>query len=111
MRTILEPPQSLVDGDRVRFGTFSGAIADVNLLDARPWSLPIPRALRALRLKEWQAFQFGNQRYFVIVAAEGSIPRPCSVSGRSSTSTIGRRERTTARSTAFSSSRTFPGHS
>lgn len=68
MRTILEPPQKLVDGDRVRFGTFSGAIADVNLLDARPWSLPIPRSLRALRLKEWQAFQFGNKRYFIIVA-------------------------------------------
>lgn len=68
MRTILEPPESLVDGDRVRFGTFAGPIADVNLIDARPWSLPIPRPLRALRLKEWQAFQFGNQRYFVIVA-------------------------------------------
>ncbi|HVI03601.1 MAG TPA: DUF2804 domain-containing protein [Enhygromyxa sp.] len=68
MRTILEPPQSLVDGGRVRFGTFAGAIADVNLIDARPWSLPIPRPLRALRLKEWQAFQLGNQRYFIIVA-------------------------------------------
>jgi hypothetical protein len=68
MREILEAPTSLVDGDRVRFGTFAGPIADVNLIDARPWALPIPRPLRAFRLKEWQAFQFGNDRYFVIVA-------------------------------------------
>jgi hypothetical protein len=68
MRTILEAPKNLVDRGRVRFGTFAGAIADVNLIDARPWSLPVPRALRSLRLKEWQAFQFGNQRYFFNVA-------------------------------------------
>jgi hypothetical protein len=68
MRVTLEPPHALVEGDRVRFGTFSGPIANVNLIDARPWSLWLPRALRAFRLKEWQAFQFGNERYFVIVA-------------------------------------------
>src|SRR5690606_2486000 len=34
----------------------------------RPWALPVPRPLRALRLKEWQAFQLGNPRYFIVVA-------------------------------------------
>ncbi len=67
-RSIEDPPASLVERGRVRFGTFSGPIPDVNLIDAKPWSLPVPRPLRALRLKEWQAFQLGNRRYFVLVA-------------------------------------------
>lgn len=69
MRTLEDPPARLVDDrGRVRFGTFSGPIADTNLIDARPWALALPRPLRALRLKEWQAFQFGSPRWFVAVA-------------------------------------------
>jgi hypothetical protein len=68
MREILEPPAALVHEGRIRFGTYSGAIADLNLIDAQPYALPLPRALRAARLKEWQAFQFGNQRWFLVVA-------------------------------------------
>lgn len=69
MRTIEPPPANLVDEHgRIRFGTYSGAIADVDLIDAQPWALPVPRALRALRLKEWQAFQLGSPRWFVAVA-------------------------------------------
>lgn len=63
-----EPPRALVTAGRVRFGTFSGPVEDVNLVDAAPWRVPIPRRLRALRLKEWQACQFGNGRHFVVVA-------------------------------------------
>lgn len=68
MRVLLEPPKALVQNGRVRFGTFSGPIADVNLIDADPWRLPVPRIARGLRLKEWQAFQFGNGRHFVSIA-------------------------------------------
>ena len=52
----------------MQFGTYGEAIADTNLIDAQPWGLPLPRALRRLRLKEWQAFQFGNARWFFAVA-------------------------------------------
>ncbi len=69
MRSIEAPPAKLVDeAGKIRFGTYSGAIADTNLIDAQPWALPVPRALRALRLKEWQAFQLGSSRWFVAVA-------------------------------------------
>jgi len=68
MRTLIAPPESLVEAGRIRFGSYSGPIADTNLIDAQPWALPMPRPIRAFRLKEWQAFQFGNDRYFVIVA-------------------------------------------
>lgn len=52
----------------MRFGTFRGPIADVNLIDAQPWAIRVPRAARQLRLKEWQAFQFGNRGHFIAVA-------------------------------------------
>lgn len=69
MRTLEPPPPKLVDDrGQVRFGTFSGPIADVNLIDAQPFALPLPRRLRAARLKEWQAFQLGSPRWFVALA-------------------------------------------
>ena len=68
MRQLIDTPARLVDGGRIRFGTCDRPIADVNLVDAQPFSLPLPRPLRALRLKEWQAFQLGTSRWFVAVA-------------------------------------------
>lgn len=68
MRTLLEPPPQLVTDGRVAFGCFSAPLADANLIDARPYAWPIPKPLRALRLKEWQAFQFGNAQWFFVVA-------------------------------------------
>lgn len=72
MREILDTPAALVElvegRRRVAFGTYAAPLADTNLIDAQPFALPLPRPLRALRLKEWQAFQFGNERWFFIVA-------------------------------------------
>lgn len=54
---------------KVRFGRFSGAIGDVNLDDADVWNgLPVPKLLRKLRLKEWEAFQITHERYFILLA-------------------------------------------
>ena len=68
MREALPPPVRLVDEGRAQFGTYAGPIAATNLIDAQPWALPAPRFVRSLRLKEWQAFQFGNARWFFAVA-------------------------------------------
>lgn len=68
MRQLMEAPARVVEGGRIRFGTCDRPIGDVNLIDAQPWSVPVPRPLRALRLKEWQAFQLGSARWFVAVA-------------------------------------------
>jgi hypothetical protein len=68
MRQLLDAPARLVDDGRIHFGTFDRPIADVNLIDARPWRVPLPRPLRALRLKEWQAFQLGSSRWFIALA-------------------------------------------
>ena len=69
MRTTRQDNDRLVNADHsVRFGLFDRPIERINLLDARPWGLPLPRPLRALRLKEWQAVQIVHDRYFVIIA-------------------------------------------
>lgn len=59
------PPSRLVEGGRQHLGRFSGPL-HANLLDA-PY-LHLPRALRRLRLKEWQAVQIASPRVFVNVA-------------------------------------------
>jgi hypothetical protein len=69
MTTRQPSPPALVDGGRFNFGMFDAAIPTVNLLDADVFpGLPVPRKMKNLRLKEWQAFQMGNGRYFLNVA-------------------------------------------
>jgi hypothetical protein len=59
----------LVVGGSFRAGRFAAPFERTNALDARLLgALPVPRALRSLRLKEWQAAQFGNQDWFACVA-------------------------------------------
>ena len=63
----LEPaPEQLVEAGRQRLGRFAGPLGRVNLLDA-PY-LRLPRPLRWLRLKEWQAVQLAAPGVFVNVA-------------------------------------------
>lgn len=60
------PPAALVENGRQRLGRFDGPPQRANLLDADYKGLPRP--LRWLRLKEWQAFQIATPRLFVNVA-------------------------------------------
>ena len=63
----LEPaPARLVDDGRQRLGRFSGPPSQTNLIDAR--FLGLPRPLRRLRLKEWQAIQVSGPGLFANVA-------------------------------------------
>lgn len=69
MRDVRADHDRLVEDGKVRFGLFDKPIGQTNLLDAHayaPW--PIPKVLRNLRLKEWQAFQITHERFFMIVA-------------------------------------------
>ena len=66
-RAIRPAPQKLVSGGRFEFGTFNSQFGQVNPLEAdRPLGAWLPRPLLAGRLKEWQAFQFGNSRWFML---------------------------------------------
>lgn len=69
MRELQTAPDDLVAGGRLQLGTYDGPFRRTNALDADIRApLPWPRAFRRLRLKEWQAFQFGNRRWFGMVA-------------------------------------------
>lgn len=64
------PPAELVREGRPLRGIFSGAVPSPNLIDvASPWGWPwpVPRFLRALRLKEWQSFEIGFPEGILIV--------------------------------------------
>jgi len=68
-RPVLDNPGQLVTDGRFNFGTFGEAFRDLNPLDAdKPLGSAFPKAVNAMRLKEWQAFQLGNERYFILVA-------------------------------------------
>lgn len=60
------PPASLVEDGRQQLGRFDAPVARANLIDARYKHLPRP--LRWLRLKEWQALQIATPRLFANVA-------------------------------------------
>lgn len=68
-RTLEDSPPQLVEGGALRFGSFREPIRRPNLIDApSPFGFPMPRPLRAFRLKEWQAMQIGNGRLFMNIA-------------------------------------------
>lgn len=72
-RQVLPPPEALVKNGRFTFGTFSGAIRCINPLQAKnPLGSVDLDWLKFLRLKEWQAFQFGNEEVFCLAVVYNS---------------------------------------
>jgi hypothetical protein len=66
-RELLTAPESLVENGKLHFGTFRNQFRNVNPLDARsPLGCWLPRPFLSFRLKEWQAFQLGNERWFML---------------------------------------------
>jgi hypothetical protein len=61
------PPRSLVDGGAYAFGTYDGPIANIDPL-AVAGSSRVTRFRRNLGLKEWEAFQLGDDDVFVLGA-------------------------------------------
>ncbi len=72
-RTVLDAPASLVSNGKCNFGTFNAAVKNINPLEAaHPLNIPAPRALKFMRLKEWQAFQLSNPEWFICLAVYNS---------------------------------------
>ncbi len=66
-RELKPAPDSLVESGKFNFGTFSSQFRKVNPLDAdNPLGMWLPKPLLSFRLKEWQAFQLGNKRWFIL---------------------------------------------
>lgn len=66
-RELFPPPENLVTDGKFNFGTFSNQFRKVNPLEAdKPLGIWAPGPLLSFRLKEWQAFQLGNSRWFML---------------------------------------------
>jgi hypothetical protein len=62
------PPVALVVNGRYQFGTYDGPIPTINPLDAATTWPAVSRPIRNLGLKEWEAFQLGDDVWFVLGA-------------------------------------------
>lgn len=69
-KRVLQPaPAHLYENGKFNFASFDGPIRNPNLIDAQqPYKLPLPRFLKWMQLREWQAFQITNGTHFVMVA-------------------------------------------
>jgi len=69
MRTFNENIASPIKDGKFQFGTYNKSFEKINLLDAeKPLGNFSPQFLKNFKLKEWQAFQIGNERFFMLVA-------------------------------------------
>ena len=58
-------PDSIVAQGVFALGRYGTPFRRTNMLDvSHPFNYPLPRAVKNWRLKEWQAYQFGDQRWF-----------------------------------------------
>ena len=68
-RDLKPAPEVLYNDNGFNFGSFDAPIPNPNLIDAqRPYKLPLPKGLKWMQLREWQAFQISNGTHFVMVA-------------------------------------------
>lgn len=69
VRAVEPAPKKLVQDGLFKFGTFNTPFETINPLDAsHPLPIRVPDIFKNLRLKEWEAFQFGNRDYFILAA-------------------------------------------
>lgn len=67
-REVLRNPGELVTDGKFNFGTYRECFERVNPLDVEmPFGRKTNRLYNNKRLKEWQAFQIGNEEYFVLL--------------------------------------------
>ena len=68
-REIFSTPLELVTKGQINFGSFNDTFRKINFLDAKkPFGFPLPYFYKNLRLKEWQAFQFWTEDFFILLA-------------------------------------------
>ncbi|HLP22389.1 MAG TPA: DUF2804 domain-containing protein [Chitinophagales bacterium] len=68
-RPITTAPEQLVTNGNYNLGCFNTPVKKANLIDyPNPYKLPLPKALKGLQLREWQAFQLHGKDHFIMVA-------------------------------------------
>lgn len=68
-RELSNHTDELVTKGKFNFGTFNKPFKVVNPLEAKnPFTIPLIKPFKYLRLKEWEAFQIGNKDVFLLLA-------------------------------------------
>lgn len=68
-RPLPPPPDSAVREGEYEFGRFGAPFPRANLLEvSRLFGYRLPHFIKRLRLKEWRAFQFGDERWYFFAA-------------------------------------------
>ena len=68
-REIKKAPTNLVENGQYNLGCFNTPVQNANLLDIpSAFNLPLPRLLKSIQLREWQAFQIKDGDHFVMMA-------------------------------------------
>ncbi len=68
-RPLRDPPERVVQDGKFVLGCWNAPPAVVNMLDVeRPYHYPVPRWVKNQRCKEWNAFRFGDKRWFFFTA-------------------------------------------
>lgn len=68
-RSVGPAPAKAVEGDVIHFGTYNTPFEDANLIDApRPFKTAVTPQEKYRRLHQWQAFQIGDGRFFVMAS-------------------------------------------
>lgn len=68
-KSLEDAPDSVVSGGEFELGRFGTPFGRANMLDVeRPYLYRLPRLVKDWRLKEWRAFQFGDERWFFFTA-------------------------------------------
>jgi hypothetical protein len=68
-RSVNKSPKYIVERGKFKFGNYNKAIENVNMLDAlNPLGKKYPVWFNNIRLKEWEAFQAGNDKVFIFGA-------------------------------------------
>jgi hypothetical protein len=66
IREIQKPRPSPVENGTPLYGTWTRAFKEVDLLSVQqPYSIPLPRGIRAFMIKEWESFIIHDERYFL----------------------------------------------
>lgn len=68
MREIKKDIKPLVSDGKFNFGTYNKPLKNINPLESKISKLPFPKVIKNIRLKEWNAFQLGNDRFFIFIA-------------------------------------------
>jgi hypothetical protein len=65
-REIQKPKPSPVENGTPIYGTWTQAFNKVDLLSVhKPYSIPLPRVIKALKVKEWESFIIHDDRYLL----------------------------------------------